>query len=434
MHNEIKFIDLFAGMGGTRVGFEQAAKEMGMASKCVFSSEIKEHAIEAYNNHFSGDTVSGDITSIAPTDIPDFDYLLAGFPCQPFSSAGNRHGFMDERGGLFFTIWDILKTKKPAGFLLENVDGLVSHDGGKTISTIMEKLIEIGYFVDFKVIDSSHFGVPQKRKRVYIVGDLSQKPIFKDVPKKTKHAKEFIDYSSSVELDNFTTILSKKFSKKYLEGKSIKDKRGGDNNIHSWDLELKGKVTKKQRNLLSEILKKRRSKQWAENKGIDWMDGMPLTLKEIMTFIDYEALGSDLKYLASCGYLKLEHPKELKIINGKKIRVYKVESEKGYNIVSGKLSFPIAKIIDPNDFVPTIVATEYGKLAVATDDGVRRITITEGLKFSGFPSDYKLDTVSYRFAFDLLGNTVMPPVIKYVSQCLLEAKYVESRRAISEVA
>ena len=419
-HDKIRYVDLFAGMGGTRIGFEQALEELGLAGECVFTSEIKEYAIRAYQHNFDDSIIHGDITKIAPQDIPNFDFLLAGFPCQPFSSAGKRLGFIDERGGLFFTIFDILKKKQPSGFLLENVEGLVTHDGGKTLDIIIKKLQEIGYRVVYKVLDSSDFGIPQKRRRVYIIGHNKAKIQLKDFAKKTVTAGHFIDYEMDFNEDHFSKLLTSKFDTQELEGKAVKDKRGGDDNIHSWDIELKGKVNKRQKELLRDILKKRRYKKWAELKGIKWMDGMPLTIDEIKTFRGYNALEDDLQYLTKCGYLRYEHPKDVIIDGGIEKRAYKTDAPKGYNIVTGKLSFPITKILDPDDYVPTIVATEAGKIAVATKKGVRRITVQEGLGFSGFPETYDLSSVEYKQAFDLLGNTVMPPVIKYMAKNLLE--------------
>ena len=117
---KIKFIDLFAGLGGTRIGLEKSLKRAGLEGECVFTSEIKPHAISAYKKNFHNEEVAGDITLIKETDIPDFDILLAGFPCQPFSSAGARRGFSDTRGTLFFDIERILKEKKPAGLTPAN--------------------------------------------------------------------------------------------------------------------------------------------------------------------------------------------------------------------------------------------------------------------------------------------------------------------------
>ena len=415
----IKFIDLFAGLGGTRVGFEQACAEKKRTPECVFTSEIKHHAIKAYRANFPDCNVSGDITQINPDSIPNFDYLLAGFPCQPFSSAGKRNGFLDERGGLFFVICNILKHKNPSGFLLENVDGLASHDSGKTLSTIMLKLTTLGYNVAWKILDASEFGVAQRRKRIYIVGHRSHLPNLSGFPVSLVPSRDLIEHDAPFKFTPFTKLLSTKFSISHLHGKKIKDKRGGESNIHSWDLELKGLVNTEQKKILEMLLKKRRSKKWAEAKGIDWMDGMPLTTEEIRTFYDHPDLQTNLDDLVTKRYVRFEHPKKRIIEQGIAKRVPHVGAPKGYNIVAGKLSFPLACIIDPNDVVPTIVATEVGKIGVATDKGVRRMTVREGLNFSGFPKEYILHETDYEGAFDLIGNTVMPPVIKAVAMRLI---------------
>lgn len=158
------FIDLFAGIGGTRLGFESAGGE------CVFTSEWDPHAQKTYMANF-GDMPHGDITKISANDIPDFDVLLAGFPCQPFSSIGKRQGFKHAtQGTLFYDVARIIEQKKPRSFLLENVPGLATHDNGNTFNVILNTLDELGYTVFFKIMDSSKFGVPQQRKRMYIVG------------------------------------------------------------------------------------------------------------------------------------------------------------------------------------------------------------------------------------------------------------------------
>jgi DNA (cytosine-5)-methyltransferase 1 len=415
-----RFIDLFAGLGGTRIGFEQACNEVGVKSECVFTSEIKGHAISVYKDNFPNSEVSGDITKIDPLSIPDFDFLLAGFPCQPFSSAGKRNGFLDERGGLFFTIHKILEIKKPVGFLLENVDGLASHDHGNTLRVIVSKLENLNYQVSWKILDASDFGVPQKRKRIYIVGHKKSKPVLDNFNYSFCKTGEFIEFDAPVKETTFTKLLSNRFAPDELYGKSIKDKRGGKNNIHSWDLEVKGSVNKEQKKILELILKKRRYKRWAEAKGIDWMDGMPLTIEEIKTFYDHSDLEVNLDDLTKKGYLRFEHPKKKVVINGISKRVPHSLAPKGYNIVVGKLSFPLAVIIDPNDVSPTIVATEAGKIGVSTGKGVRSITVQEGLRFSGFPVTYKIAEKDYSKAFDLIGNTVMPPVIKEVALTILK--------------
>jgi len=417
MSLELRFIDLFAGLGGTRIGFEQACAEKGIRSRCVLTSEIKSHAIETYKVNFNNEKVDGDITKIEPATIPDHDFLLAGFPCQPFSSAGKRKGFLDERGGLFFSILKIIREKQPIGFLLENVEGLYTHNAGKTLELILEKLHNLGYILSYKILDSSDFGVPQIRRRIYIVGHKYNDINLKFSPMKKCLSGEVLE-DVEFEQSHFSKKLLKYYNYKELYGKSIKDKRGGKNNIHSWDIHMKGEVSSQQKKILDELLKKRRYKKWSESKGIEWMDGMPLTLEEIKTFFDDPSLEDLLNDLVKKNYLRFEHPKKTVNDFGLKRRVFNKESPKGYNIVAGKLSFPFSKIVDPQGFVPTIVATEIGKIAVATPIGVRPITIREGLRMSGFPETYRIN-LEYKKAFDLIGNTVIPPVIKSISLRLI---------------
>lgn len=169
-----KFIDLFAGVGGMRLAFEAAG------GRCVFSSEWDKDSQKTYAANF-GEIPQGDITQIDAETIPDFDIVLAGFPCQPFSSIGQRAGFKHEtQGTLFYDVLRIIQTKRPVGFLLENVVGLLNHDKGNTFKIIEKNLKSEGYEIFYKVLDASDFGVPQVRKRIYIVGfDTSR---FKKTP------------------------------------------------------------------------------------------------------------------------------------------------------------------------------------------------------------------------------------------------------------
>ena len=164
---KLKFIDLFAGIGGFRLGFENAG------CKCVFSSEIDDHACEMYELNF-GENPRCDITQLNPKDIPDFDILCAGFPCQAFSICGKQKGFYDEtRGTLFFDICRIIEEKKPKAFVLENVSNLEKHDSGRTLTVMLSVLSELGYTVVYKVLNARNFGVPQNRERIIIVGNLN---------------------------------------------------------------------------------------------------------------------------------------------------------------------------------------------------------------------------------------------------------------------
>ncbi|NVM64784.1 DNA (cytosine-5)-methyltransferase 1 [Mucilaginibacter sp. SG538B] len=423
---EVKFIDLFAGIGGLRLGFEEAFKKAGFDTKCVMTSEIKAHALNVLHHNFSHDYFVGDITKVKNHEIPDFDFLLGGFPCQPFSAGGKRQGFVDTRGTLFFEIERILENKKPYGFILENVEGLVKHDlenkgdeFGRTLNVIISKLRGLGYKVTTKVLNSADFGLPQARKRIFIVGTLDEHVDLNHFDTKRSTISSILETGLPTIDSKFIKLLLKHFSLSDLYGKSIKDKRGGDNNIHSWDIELKGPVTKEQAGLLNRLFKERRKKHWAKEIGIDWMDGMPLTLNQIKTFYDKPNLEEMLDDLVSKKYLKFEHPKSLvteQTLLG--VKTYRLENKRlspGYNIVSGKLSYEVNKILDPNGIAPTLVATDMARLVVPDGTGLRSMTLREGLRLFGFPEWFQMP-VSPEDGFDLLGNTVAVNVVTAVAE------------------
>jgi DNA (cytosine-5)-methyltransferase 1 len=161
----MKYFSLFSGIGGFELGFPRTWK-------CAGFSEVDKHAIGIYQSHFRRHIHYGDITKINPTTLPHFDLLCGGFPCQSFSIAGKRGGFADTRGTLFFEIARLAADKRPRLLLLENVKGLLSHDFGLTFETIVETLDELGYDLQWQVLNSKNFGVPQNRERVFIVGNL----------------------------------------------------------------------------------------------------------------------------------------------------------------------------------------------------------------------------------------------------------------------
>ena len=429
--NKVKFIDLFAGIGGIRKGFEIAFKNHGYETECILTSEIKPHAHKVLLANNPNEEISGDITRIDANKIPDFDFLLAGFPCQAFSYAGKRLGFQDTRGTLFFEVERILREKKPYGFILENVEGLVTHDRedasqpiGKTLSVILENLTALGYSISWKILNSKHFGVAQERKRIYIVGTLQDKISLDNFPIKHAKIEDILEHGQAVIDTNFTKLLMSHFSPEQLYGKSIKDKRGGEDNIHSWDIEMKGSVSTEQKKLLNMMSHERRKKKWASIHGIDWMDGMPLTVDMIREFYDNENLIEMLEDLVKKGYLKKEHPKCLVIENTifgeRKIRQQDKTKPVGYNIVAGKLSFEINKILDPQGIAPTLVAMDMKKIFVVDGVGVRPLTLREGLRLFGYPDDFMLP-VNQAEGFDLLGNTVVVPVITAISERLAQS-------------
>lgn len=205
--NSFRFIDLFAGIGGIRLGFES------VGGHCVFSSEFDENACKTYKANF-GEYPSGDITKIDAKDIPDFDILLGGFPCQAFSIIGKKEGFENETcGTLFFEIERILKEKRPKAFMLENVRNLMVHDKGKTFKIIYNHLEALGYTVYAKVLNALDYGVPQKRERIFIVGFSDN--IFFSFPEPIPISKRM----------NLSDVLEKNVDKKYYVRDSIRMSR-----------------------------------------------------------------------------------------------------------------------------------------------------------------------------------------------------------------
>lgn len=208
---KLKFIDLFCGIGGFRTAMDQACIENDIIPKCVFSSDIDKFCQDSYEANF-GERPFGDITKINENEIPDHDILFAGFPCQPFSIIGQRHGFNDIRGTLFFDIARIIKHKQPKAFILENVKQLVGHDGGKTLKIIIETLEkDLGYTINFAVLNALDYGLPQKRERVIIVGH--KEPILFSFPSPVRPFKPL------------TEILEKKVDVKHYASEYITQKR-----------------------------------------------------------------------------------------------------------------------------------------------------------------------------------------------------------------
>lgn len=442
----VKYIDLFSGLGGIRLGLEQALAERGMRGKCVFTSEIKSSALKAHNLNFKDECIEAtDITKVKSGDIEKFSILLGGFPCQAFSMAGSQKGFADTRGTLFFDIQRILEghLKNVDGFILENVEGLVTHDRenpedkeGRTIKVIMHVLRDIlGYNAEYKVLNAADFGVPQHRKRIYIVGCKKK---YGNVDLNFT-AQEHVGVGVCLEkgkpcLDNgFSRKLLSLYKASSLNGMALKDKRGGTRNIHSWDIAQKGSVSEKQKELLNKLLLERRKRKWAAEIGIDWMDGMPLTFEQIRSFFDVSNLKSMLDDLVEKKYLFLEHPKKRIVHRDENGNTwtsrYPDETlPKGYNIVTGKLSFEISSFLNVDKPANTIVAMDMNTLGVVDGDGIRHLTLREGLRLFGYPEDYSLDAFNatrqtIKEGYDLIGNSVCVPVIKAVALRLLNQIY-----------
>ena len=397
----IKFIDLFAGVGGIRLGVSQALSKQNIESKCVLSSEIDEKACETYQLNF-GEHPSGDVKAIE--EIEPFDFLLAGFPCQPFSYAGKRQGFGDTRGTLFFEIERILGKYHPKAFLLENVRGLYTHDEGRTFDTIMNKLHDLGYGTYDLILNSSDFGVPQNRVRLYILGILGETPkmtlktnlgaadshTYKKKKEKLRTVGDILEcdvdpkyYCSSVFEDQLRSVVGNDLS--VLHGYRMIDYRGGQS-LHSWELGKKGKCSAQEINFMNLLILNRRKPIFGKNQ-----DGKKLTLEQIKTFYTDDDILEVIESLKTKGYLKEE--------NGK------------FNPVCGNMSFEVFKFLDPSSISITLTSSDSNRLGVIQGNRARRITPRECARLQGFPDSFIVNP-SDPYAYKQFGNSVSVPVIE----------------------
>lgn len=407
----IRFVDLFAGIGGIRLGFEQALSELGLISKCVLSSEIDSHAQETYFLNF-GEKPQGDIYEIKK--YPAFDFLLAGFPCQPFSFAGKQKGFGDTRGTLFFEIERLLAKHSPKGFLLENVRGLMSHDGGRTLSTILGKLEGLGYGVRCLLLNSSDFSVPQNRVRIYIVGIKNEQPkmdlesnrgatdshqfkrtLKKNLPFQSSKpcvVSDILEDKPSKSYDcslDFQARMKSVLKQKHLSVNGVRliDFRNG-NSIHSWEIGIKGSCTPDEIAFMNALIVNRRKKIFGTHQ-----DGKSLSREQIESFYQHPQLTQIIKSLLTKKYLR--------------------ERDGLYNPVSGNMSFEIFKFLDPESISITLVTSDSHKLGVMHKGRMRHITPRECARIQGYPDTFKHHP-SDLHAYRQFGNSVSVPVIKAV--------------------
>jgi DNA (cytosine-5)-methyltransferase 1 len=424
MH-KIRFVDLFSGIGGIRLAFEQAAHSLNIESECVLSSEINSDSQLVYEKNFA-QTALGDIRLIE--QLPEHEFLLAGFPCQSFSHAGKKEGFVDTRGTLFFEIARLLDTYKPQAFIFENVRGLYSHDEGRTLATIKHEIKKRGYSFDAFLLNSANFGLPQNRVRIYLVGILNASPTFElisDVgpkdshsynpqqlslfypPKKSVTVADILESNPDEKYDcspKFVSALKRIFNHDLnrLHGIRLIDYRGG-NSIHSWDLGLRGKCSAEEIRLMNCFILKRRNKKFGQEQ-----DGKLLTQEQIASFFEHPNLGELLNSLVTKKYLKL--------INDK------------YKPLSGNFSFEVYKFVDPNKISVTLVASDANRLGVYHNQRVRRLTPREAAKLQGFPDSFILHPNDDK-AYHQLGNSVSINVVKAVAQeVILKTLYSTQER------
>lgn len=310
--------------------------------------------------------------------------------CQSFSYAGKRLGLDDTRGTLFYELARIMKDKQPQWAIFENVRGLLGHDNGKTFEVILNTFYSLGYHVSFQVMDAKYYGTASSRPRVFIVCHRDTEvqlniPVQQEIPfsvHKENHAPVDSDY---------TKQLLKHFTPEYLKGKRVTDKTKSRNIIHSWEFEARGPVTSRQ--------------------------------VGIMEYLRDEY--SNGKKTKGASYAQLENrfgnvKQELDDLVDKRYAQYK-EKEGEYRVLVGELSGQFTKFINPNKPLPTLVATSLPYMGIVEDTGVRQVTVEECARALGFPDDYTFpDDLSDNLAYDLLGNTVSPPVVKLIMDEVLK--------------
>lgn len=367
----MRFIDLFAGIGGFRLALEAAGHT------CVFSSEIDKHARATYQaNH--GDMPAGDITQIDAKDIPAHDILAAGFPCQSFSVAGLRKGFEDTRGTMFFEIARIVDYHRPGIVFLENVKGLVNHDKGKTLDVIKQTLQDMGYVVDYRVLNAKDFGLPQNRERIFIIARNDGKEITWPVaPKTPTRLGDILE----------TDVDNQYYYKKQLpvvpksDETILSDVRNGDNTLHSWNMI---DTTKKEKELCHRLQKLRRKGE---------KDGHPVSVTE---FVGYE---QEIQSLCQKGIIhRVDNAVEF--VNSKQIAgiqgIYRI-----YNHNS-----PAWPTITANPTYDYVYQHSY-----------RKLTPRECGRLQGYPDSF-IFPVSNSQAYKQLGNSVALPVVTAIAKQL----------------
>lgn len=413
----LRYVDLFCGIGGLRLGLESGLQAIEAESDCVFSCDIDRQARETYALNFS-DEPHGDIMDA--DELPQHEILLAGFPCQPFSYAGARRGFGDTRGTLFFEVERVARHRRPKVMVLENVRGLVSHDSGRTLQTIISRLENLGYGVIYRVLNSADFGVPQNRMRIYIIAALGLSPRLS-----IESRERFVD-SNRAKTDQLSlfgstrptvrTILDARVDEAYycspefqrellalsggqlqrLAGHRFIDGRNGKS-IHSWDVGLRGRCTAEEKELLDLIVKNRRRKQFGTHQ-----DGKALSIQQIQTFFPSKDVERLVRGLVRRGYLRDDGNK--------------------FNLTAGNMSFEVYKILDPDSISVTVVTSDAHKLGIIDGNRLRRMTPREVARLQGFPDSFFLHP-SDKAAYRQLGNSVSVPVVGR----LVETLFLENR-------
>ena len=436
----IRFIDLFAGIGGFRYGLEKCngnqiwgkqptkkrkyeqgyvhAKGKQQAFRCVWSNEWDKYASQIYKNHF-GECDTRDITKVPTSDIPDFDLLVAGFPCQAFSIAGKRKGFQDTRGTLFFDIARILADKRPRYLLLENVKGLLNHESGKTFQTMLGILTDLGYVLQWEVLNSKNFGVPQNRERVFIVGhsrNISRPKVF--------------PVGESGEQNESKAILAHTLNSS--------DWRGGNRNQKQTTLEYIGGIVGKRDKWLKDG--KDNSRNFSQGQRVYGIDGISSTLAgnagglggktglyaiRVQGDLDKRKtyLSNEIQTLSanptSDNLPRVAIPMQWKRTEeGRKARQENQKKGKDYTPFGDRYRELVPN--ENKDVVGTITSQAIAKDSLLGEGTrIRQLTPVECARLQGFPDDW-CEGLSNTQAYKCYGNAVTTTVVTEIGKRLAQ--------------
>ena len=351
----------------------------------------------------------GEVTPRGPQEVFDIEveedhsftvFNVIAHNCQPFSMSGKRLGLEDTRGTLFYDLARILKEKQPRFAIFENVQGLVHHDKGRTLPVIIETFESMGYHISYKLFNSADYGCAGTRKRLFIVchkdftvdleriSKIENGPVLKDI----------MEHGVPTSQSEYTQNLLKAFEVEDLYGRTISDKKGGQRVVRSWQFEARGEVSDLQVEVLTAINKLQASSRRFKEHG----STVPISyLQKEFSEIEPDELKELLDDLLEKKYLRTE--------------------KDGVRLLFGQLSGEFTRILDPDKKINTFTATDLSRMAVPVDNGLRSLTIKECLRALGFPKDYTFpETVSINNQYDLIGNTVAPPVAQYITETIIE--------------
>jgi len=397
----MRIVNLQAGIGGLSIGVMQALTEQGDEGELLLLTERDITARKVLKANLTSLQVKESPRLIKNAFFPDHDILLADLqaPSQAISHE------------LLYEFLNVLKSKRPLFFILTNSRPVMKEkplkekNGEHQMDPLFKALRKMGYKLAHENLNASDYGIPQRRNNLFVVGALDSQPLLPEPKLERPCLHTILDSSVSDEENisqSFSTQVLSQYDPKELYGKTIRDKRGGKNMLHSWQLGLRGEVPIESQKLLEQLVLESRHEKWRDKKCFTRKENVPLTLKEISTFSKLKgpALSDSIKLLVKQGYLS--------------------QNSLGYAIASGSFSFPIAHILDPLGIAPAFLSKTGERFGIIDKDLIRHLTNDEVKRLFGFQEDFILNPeLSKKQIFKLFGNSAVVPVARKVTAKLI---------------